>query len=114
MNYGPENGNEHFRKALADFLSRQYQSQVLALVIAIQFFSVQYIFFSLLVCSDELYVTAGSTLGLSLLGDVLFEVGDAVYIEDPTYFLVFNVLETCKLSTKCGKLYNSIVLIEIL
>ncbi|XP_065885077.1 uncharacterized protein [Dysidea avara] len=80
MNYGPENGNEHFRQVLADFLSRQYQSQVLA---------------------DELYVTAGSTFGLSLLGDVLFEAGDVVYIEDPTYFLVFSVLETCKLSTKC-------------
>ena len=99
MNYGPENGNEHFRQVLADFLSRQYQSQVLALVIVIQLISI-----SLFLCSDELYVTAGSTFGLSLLGDVLFEAGDVVYIEDPTYFLVFSVLETCKLSTKCGRL----------
>jgi len=61
-------------------------------------------FLSLHVCSDELYVTSGATLGLRLLGDILFEAGDAVYIEDPTYFPVFSVLETCKLSTKCGKL----------
>jgi len=31
--YGPENGDGYFREMLADFLSRQYQADVLALVI---------------------------------------------------------------------------------
>lgn len=32
MQYGPENGDETFRETLASFLSRQYQSDVIALV----------------------------------------------------------------------------------
>ena len=57
-----------------------------------------------LACSEELYVTPGATLGLTILGDVLFDVGDMVYIEDPTYFLVCSVLETSKMSFKGGRL----------
>ena len=35
--YGPENGDEHFRELLADFLSRQYQADVLASVIQLYY-----------------------------------------------------------------------------
>ncbi|XP_065885849.1 uncharacterized protein [Dysidea avara] len=70
--YGPENGDEHFRELLADFLSRQYQADVLA---------------------DELYVTAGATNGLSLISTLLFEARDNVYIEDPSFFFVFKIFK---------------------
>lgn len=77
MQYGPENGSETFRTTLADFLSRQYQSDVIV---------------------DELYVTTGASFGVNLLCYVLFAAGDMAFVPDPTYFLVFNMLQMCKLN----------------
>ena len=55
-------------------------------------------------CSDELFITAGASFGVTLLSTALFEAGDFAFVADPTYFLVFDMLRMGKLSLTCGML----------
>lgn len=98
MQYGPENGAETFRKTLANFLSRQYQSDVIALVHTSSTCHI------VMVClySDDLFITTGATFGVTLLSTALFEAGDMAFMPDPTYFLVFDLLRLGKLNLTCG------------
>ncbi|XP_078687203.1 2-aminoadipate transaminase-like [Branchiostoma floridae x Branchiostoma belcheri] len=71
--YGPRNGDIAYRKELASFLTRHYRYPV---------------------DSSSLVVTAGATQGLYMLASLLFNRGDVVFVEDPTYFIGFQILKT--------------------
>ncbi|KAI8518583.1 hypothetical protein Bbelb_046000 [Branchiostoma belcheri] len=71
--YGPRNGDIAYRKELASFLTRHYRYPV---------------------DSSSLVVTAGATQGLFMLASLLFNRGDVVFVEDPTYFIGFQILKT--------------------
>ena len=58
---------------------------------------------SFILCSDELYVTAGATNGLSLISTLLFEARDNVYIEDPSFFFVFKIFKGYNFNVISGK-----------
>jgi len=53
--------------------------------------------------SDELFVTAGATNGLSLISTLLFEARDNVYIEDPSFFFVFKIFKGYNFNVISGK-----------
>ena len=68
--YGAEQGEEHFRRALAQFLSRSYH---------------------LAVNHDHLFITAGASLGLDLISTLFTKPGDTILVEEPTYFLALRI-----------------------
>ncbi len=70
LQYGLEQGNGHFRAALADFLSRAYD---------------------LPVDPDRLFVTGGASGGLDLLCSLFTRPGETVFVEEPTYFLALRI-----------------------
>ena len=69
--YGPQSGHPEFRAELAKFLTKQYGNTVQA---------------------EDIVVNAGATQGLGLIVALLFNPGDLVFVEDPTYFLAIKVL----------------------
>ncbi|CAH1786001.1 unnamed protein product [Owenia fusiformis] len=69
--YGPASGDGPFKKALATFLSTEYKDTVK---------------------ESSLYLTTGASQGLYLTASLLFNTGDTVFIEDPTYFIAINLL----------------------
>lgn len=71
FNYGVRQGDLRFREALADFLSRNYGQPARA---------------------DSLMVTAGNSQALALVCTQLTRPGDTVFVEEPSYFLAFNIL----------------------
>jgi DNA-binding transcriptional MocR family regulator len=71
LQYGPEPGSGPFREVLAAFLSRATQREVRA---------------------DRLFVTAGTSAGLDLILSRFVREGDAVLVEDPSYFLGLEIL----------------------
>jgi 2-aminoadipate transaminase len=70
LNYGHEQGDGYFRRALAVFLSGQYAQAV---------------------DMDELFVTTGSSTALSLICTFFAEPGDVVFAEEPSYFLALRI-----------------------
>jgi 2-aminoadipate transaminase len=68
--YGPEEGSASFRELLADFLTRNYVSQVQ---------------------SNNLLITAGASHALDLVIGRLCRPGDTVFVEDPTYFFALDI-----------------------
>eukprot|EP00058_Branchiostoma_floridae_P008250 XP_002593738.1 hypothetical protein BRAFLDRAFT_124477 [Branchiostoma floridae] len=72
--YGSRNGDVAYRKELASFLTRRHYRYP--------------------VDSSSLVVTAGATQGLYMLASLLFSRGDVVFVEDPTYFIGFQILKT--------------------
>jgi 2-aminoadipate transaminase len=71
LNYGYEQGDGHFRHALADFLTVEYATPVMA---------------------EQLMVTAGASQALSLICTLFTKPGDTVFIEEPSYFLALRIL----------------------
>lgn len=71
LNYGVTEGDERFLNSLADFLSRGYSSPASA---------------------DELFVTGGNSQALDLVSVVFANPGDTVFVEEPSYFLAFQIL----------------------
>lgn len=69
--YGNEAGDGLFRLALAHFLSNRYGEPVDA---------------------EQLVVTAGISQAMDMLCTVLTQAGDTVFVEEPTYFLVRQIL----------------------
>ena len=63
--YGAEQGNGFFRTALAGFLSGHYRFPVVA---------------------DQLFVTAGASVGLDLLCTLFARPGNTIFVEEPSYF----------------------------
>lgn len=70
LQYGAEQGDGYFRATLAEFLSKHYG------------FSVTH---------ESLFTTAGISSALALICTLFTQPGDAIFVEEPTYFLVFHL-----------------------
>jgi DNA-binding transcriptional MocR family regulator len=70
LNYGVLQGDERFLESLASFLTSGYGETV---------------------TSDELFVTGGSSQGLDLVSMIYASPGDTVFVEEPSYFLAFQI-----------------------
>ncbi|XP_014681260.1 PREDICTED: uncharacterized protein LOC106821107 [Priapulus caudatus] len=69
--YGPVRGDYRFRENLAKFLTDHYQDTVIR---------------------EDLFVTAGATMGLAYLTTRLFPTGSTIFVENPTYYIAISVL----------------------
>jgi DNA-binding transcriptional MocR family regulator len=70
LNYGVMQGDERFLRSLAEFLSRNYGSDV---------------------SPDELFVSGGNSQALDLVSLTFAKPGDTVFVEEPSYFLAFQI-----------------------
>ena len=70
LNYGEKPGDIRFRESLAGLLSGFYPSPVQA---------------------DSLFVTAGASQALGFICSLFTRPGDTVFVEEPSYFLAFNI-----------------------
>ena len=70
LNYGVTQGDERFLDSLAGFLGRGY---------------------GLPASADELFVTGGNSQALDLVSTVFAKPGDTVFVEEPSYFLAFQI-----------------------
>ncbi len=68
--YGVEQGDGHFRIALADFLSKGYGTAVEP---------------------NDLFVTTGISQGLDFVCTLFSQPGDTIFVEEPTYFLALSI-----------------------
>lgn len=75
--YGYEQGDGHFRRTLAGFLSDAYGVGVHA---------------------GSLFITAGASQGLDLICTLFTKPGDTVLVEDPTYFLALRIFSDHRLN----------------
>lgn len=72
LNYGYEQGDGRFRRALADFLSAEYGAPV---------------------GPEQLMITAGASQALSLICTLFTRPGDTVFVEEPSYFLALRMMQ---------------------
>ncbi|MEM7336145.1 MAG: PLP-dependent aminotransferase family protein, partial [Chloroflexota bacterium] len=72
LNYGYESGDGFFRQALANLLSKNYGKPV---------------------NPAHLFTTGSASHGLDLLCTLLTQAGDTVLVEEPTYFLVYQIFK---------------------
>ena len=72
LQYGVEQGDGYFRRALANFLTRAYGTGV---------------------NPGRLFVTAGASSALDLLCTLYTRPGDLIFIEEPSYFLALRIFE---------------------
>ncbi len=70
LNYGATAGDVRFLESLAGFLSEGYEATVNA---------------------EQLLVSAGNSQALDLVSMIFAEPGDTVFVEEPSYFLAFNI-----------------------
>ena len=70
LQYGAEWGDGHHRIALGDYLSEAYGTPV---------------------APEQLFSTNGNSQALEMLCTVMTEPGDVVIVEEPTYFLAFQM-----------------------
>lgn len=70
LNYGVLAGDERFLDSLATFLTNSYGAPT---------------------SSDELFVTGGNSQALDLVSVVFANPGDTVFVEEPSYFLAFQI-----------------------
>jgi 2-aminoadipate transaminase len=72
LQYGAEQGDGHFRLALADFLSKGYGFEV---------------------SPESLFVTNGISNALDLICTLFTQAGDTIFVEEPTYFLALRIFK---------------------
>ena len=70
LNYGVLRGDERFLTSLASLLSAEYGKTAAA---------------------EQLMVTGGNSQALDLVSTVFAKPGDTVFVEEPSYFLAFNI-----------------------
>ncbi len=70
LNYGVMQGDERFLDSLAAFLTDGYCSEV---------------------TSDQLFVTGGNSQALDLVSVMFANPGDTVFVEEPSFFLAFQI-----------------------
>jgi 2-aminoadipate transaminase len=70
LQYGAEPGDGYLRLELAAFLSREYG------------FPVE---------PETLFITSGASMGLDLICTLFSKPGDAVFVEEPSYFLALRI-----------------------
>ncbi len=71
FNYGEQPGDLRFRTALAAFLSQQYGQEA---------------------NPGSLFLTAGNSQALDFICTRFTQTGDTVFVEEPSYFLAFQIL----------------------
>ena len=77
LNYGVREGDEAFRESLAAFLSREY---------------------GLAARPGSLFVTAGNSQALDFVCTQFTRAGDTVFVEEPSYFLAFQIFRDHELN----------------
>ena len=70
LNYGVMEGDDRFLDSLATFLTKNYGAPA---------------------SSDELFVTGGNSQAMDLVSVVFANPGDTVFVEEPSYFLAFQI-----------------------
>jgi 2-aminoadipate transaminase len=70
LNYGEKQGDIRFRESLADFLSFQYDADTRP---------------------ESLLLTCGNSQALNFICERFTHPGDTVFVEEPTYFLAFQI-----------------------
>ena len=70
LNYGVVVGDERFLFSLADFLTEGYGAKA---------------------TSDQLFVTGGNSQALDMMSVVFAKPGDTVFVEEPSFFLAFQI-----------------------
>ncbi len=70
LQYGIEQGDGNFRRALSEFLAKGYQAPV---------------------DPASLFITSGASAGLDLLCTLYTQPGDIIFVEEPTYFLALRI-----------------------
>jgi DNA-binding transcriptional MocR family regulator len=70
LNYGVIQGDERFLHSLADLLGARYGTDA---------------------TPDQLFVTGGNSQALDLVSCVFANPGDTVFVEEPSYFLAFQI-----------------------
>jgi DNA-binding transcriptional MocR family regulator len=70
LNYGVPQGDVRFRESLAAYLTREYASPA---------------------SPDSLIVSGGNSQALDLVSAVFAKPGDTVFVEEPSYFLAFQI-----------------------
>jgi len=77
LQYGTEQGDGHFRSALARFLSKSYS------------FKVQ---------PENLFITNGISNALDLTCSLFTQAGDTIFVEEPSYFLALKIFADHRLN----------------
>lgn len=77
LQYGSEQGDGHFRFALSQFLSKQYEFDI---------------------SPEKLFITNGISNALDLICTLFTQAGDTIYVEEPTYFLAPRIFADHKLN----------------
>lgn len=77
LQYGPEEGDGYFNGALAKFLTAAYGLTATGRGVE----------------SDQLFVTNGVSQALDLICTLYTKPGDLIFVEEPTYFLVFRIFQ---------------------
>jgi 2-aminoadipate transaminase len=77
LQYGIQQGNGNFRNSLARFLSAEYDTTV---------------------DPDQLFITAGISQALDLICAIHTRPGDAVIVEEPSYFLALRIFKDYNLN----------------
>jgi DNA-binding transcriptional MocR family regulator len=70
LNYGVTQGDERFLRSLAKFLNKGY---------------------GVVTTSEQLFVSGGNSQALDLVSLVFAKPGDTVFVEEPSYFLAFQI-----------------------
>ena len=70
FNYGENQGDIRFRESLADFLSIAYESDA---------------------TPESLFLTGGNSQGLEFVCERFTKPGDTIFVEEPAYFLAFQI-----------------------
>jgi len=70
LNYGVLSGDERFLESLAGYLGEGYDATV---------------------SSESLFVTAGNSQALDFVSTIFSRSGDTVFVEEPSYFLAFQI-----------------------
>ena len=70
LNYGALPGDERFLESLAGYLTEGYDATV---------------------SPESLFETAGNSHGLDLVSTIFGNAGDTVFVEEPSYFLAFQI-----------------------
>ena len=70
LNYGVLQGDERFLASLAGYLGEAYDARV---------------------TPESLFVTAGNSQALDLVSTVFSKSGDTVFVEEPSYYLAFQI-----------------------
>jgi DNA-binding transcriptional MocR family regulator len=93
LQYGAEWGDGRHRVALGEFLTEAYGTPVAA---------------------EQLFSTNGNSQALDMLSSVLAEPGDVVIVEEPTYFLAFQIFLDHGLEIRCVPIDSDGLIVEAL